>query len=172
MSSYLDTTNLRKQTLQVVNTIANSSTSNSYPTARAGCYKGSIIKRSLTGLNSEFSFSKTGCHTKFKEYSLLYYLPMAGGKIVEFLLFPKVIAFTDSSRIWTQVAVSISNDENHYTTGTSTTSIIHISIYMSRVILIYMCRVTLIWLSCRYNRYLSQNLINKSEILFMQTKTF
>ena len=31
------------------------------------------FKRSLTGLNSEFSFSQTSCHTKAKEHSLPYY---------------------------------------------------------------------------------------------------
>ena len=32
--------------------------------------------------NSEFSFSKTVCLTKIKEFSLPYYLPIAGGRIV------------------------------------------------------------------------------------------
>ena len=31
----------------------------------------------ITGLNSEFSFSWTGCHTNAKELSLPYYLPIA-----------------------------------------------------------------------------------------------
>ena len=35
---------------------------------RAGCNK--INKRSLRGLNSEFSFSETGCHAKAKEPNL------------------------------------------------------------------------------------------------------
>ena len=39
----------------------------------------SLFKRSLTGLNSEFSFSLTSCHTKAEEPSLSYYLPIAGG---------------------------------------------------------------------------------------------
>ena len=34
----------------------------------------SIFKRNLTGLNSEFSFSQTGCHTNFKELSLPYWV--------------------------------------------------------------------------------------------------
>ena len=38
-----------------------------------------IFKRILTGLNSELSFSKTCCRTKAKEYSLPYYLLIAGG---------------------------------------------------------------------------------------------
>ena len=36
-----------------------------------------IFKWSLTDLNSEFSFSKTSCHTKVKEPSLPSYLPIA-----------------------------------------------------------------------------------------------
>ena len=39
----------------------------------------SIFKRSLTGLNPEFSFSYIGCDTKIKEDSLPYYFFRAGG---------------------------------------------------------------------------------------------
>ena len=44
------------------------------PSARAGYDTRSIFKRSLTGLYSEFSFSKTSCLTKAEEPSLPYYL--------------------------------------------------------------------------------------------------
>ena len=58
-----------------------------------------------------------------EEPSLRYYLPIAGGKIIEFIPFPRVLAICEmqsvSSRIWTRVAVSISYDNTHYTTGTS-----------------------------------------------------
>ena len=47
------------------------------PSARAGYDTRSIFKRSLTGLNSEFSFSLTSCLTKVEEPSLSYYLPIA-----------------------------------------------------------------------------------------------
>ena len=47
----------------------------------------SNFKQGLTGLNSEFSFSWTGCHTKFKERSLQYYLPIARERIVGFIPF-------------------------------------------------------------------------------------
>ena len=50
----------------------------------------SIFKKSLTGLNLEFSFSLTCCHTKVKELSLLNCLPIAGQRIVGFISFPKV----------------------------------------------------------------------------------
>ena len=49
------------------------------PSARAGYDTRSIFKRSLTGLNSEFSFSYSSCLTKAEEPSLSYYLPIAGG---------------------------------------------------------------------------------------------
>ena len=93
------------------------------PSARAGYDTRSIFKRSLTGLNSEFSFSQTSCLTKAEEFSLPYYLPIAGGRIIGFIPFPRVLVLCEmqsvSSRFWTRVAVSISCDDNHYTTGTS-----------------------------------------------------
>ena len=49
------------------------------PSARARYDTRSVFKRSLTGLNSEFSFSKTSCLTKPEEHSLSYYLPIGGG---------------------------------------------------------------------------------------------
>ena len=82
-----------------------------------------IFKRSLTGLNSEYSFSKTSCLTKAEELSLSYYLPIAGGRLIGFIPFPRVLVLFEmqsvSSRIWTRVAVSISYDDNHYSTDTS-----------------------------------------------------
>ena len=54
--------------------------------------------------------------------SLPYYLPI-GGRIIGFIPFPRVLVLCEmqsvSFRIWTHVAVSISYDDNHYTTGTS-----------------------------------------------------
>ena len=57
---------------------------------RAGCYTSSIFKWSLTGLKSEFSFSWIDCPTKANEPSLPYYLPLAWGKIIAFILFRSV----------------------------------------------------------------------------------
>ena len=72
---------------------------------------------------SEFFFSKTSCLTKAEEPNLAYYLPVAGGRIIGFIPFPRVLGLCEmqsvSSRIWTRAAVSISYDDNHYTTGTS-----------------------------------------------------
>ena len=93
------------------------------PSVRAGYDTRSISKRSLTCLNSEFSFSSTRCLTKGEELCLPYYLPIAGGRIIGFIAFPSVLVLCEmqsvSSRIWTRVAVFISYDDNHYTTGTS-----------------------------------------------------
>ena len=58
--------------------------------ARAECDTRTIFKQSVTDLNSEFSVSYTGCHTKVKEPSVLYYLPIAGGRIVTCIPFPRV----------------------------------------------------------------------------------
>ena len=73
------------------------------PSARAGYDTRSIFKRSLTGLNSEFSFSKTSYLTKTEEPSLSYYLTIAGGRIIGFIPFPKVLVLCEmqlfSSRI-------------------------------------------------------------------------
>ena len=96
-----------------------------YPTPPLGqdMTQGQFFKRSLVGLNSEFSFSWTSCLTKAEEPSLTYYLPIAGGRIIGFIPFPRVLVLCEMqsvlSRNWTCIAVSISCDDNHYTTGTS-----------------------------------------------------
>ena len=88
---------------------------------QAGYDTRSVFNRSLTGLNSEFSFSYTGCYSKVKELCLLYYFPIAGGRRVGFILLPKVLALcetqTASPRIWSWITASISYDGNHYTTS-------------------------------------------------------
>ncbi len=55
--------------------------------------QGQFFKRSFTGLNSEFSFSLTSCLTKAEEPSLPYYLPIAGGRIIGFIPFPRVYIY-------------------------------------------------------------------------------
>ena len=101
------------------------------PSARAGYDTRSVFKRSLTGLNSDFSFSYTCCLYRAEEPSLPYYLPIAGGRIIGFIPFPRVLVLCEmqsvSSRIWTRVAVFISFDENNYTVGTS--SVLSVLLY-------------------------------------------
>ncbi len=47
--------------------------------------QGHFFKQSLTGWNSEFSFSKSSCFTKAEEPNLSYYLPIDGDKIIGFM---------------------------------------------------------------------------------------
>ena len=101
-----------------------------YPTPPLGqdMTQGQFFKRILTGLNSEFSFSYTSCLSKPEEPSLSYYLPIAGERIIGLIPFPRVLVLWEmqsaTSRIWTRVAMSISYDDNYYTTGTSIAIII------------------------------------------------
>ena len=59
---------------------------------------------------------------KFSTIPRTLNLPIAGGRTIGFIPFPRVLVLCEmqsvSSRIWTRVAVSISYDNNHYTTGT------------------------------------------------------
>ena len=73
------------------------------PSAPAGYDTRSIFKRCLTGLNSEFSFSKTSCLTKAEEPSLSYYLPIAGGKIIGFIHFPRVLVPCEMQLAWSRI---------------------------------------------------------------------
>ena len=71
------------------------------PPTRAEYDTGSIFQQSLTGLNSEFSLSFTSRLTKAKEISLPYYLPIAGGRIIGYIPFPRVLVLCEmqSSRL-------------------------------------------------------------------------
>ena len=65
----------------------------------------------------------TGWHTNVKEPSLSNYLPIAGGRIDELILFLRLFGLwemqRDSFMIWTQITMSISYDSDHYTMSTS-----------------------------------------------------
>ena len=67
-----------------------------YPTPPFGqdMIQGQFFKQSLTGLNSEFSFSKA------EEPSLPYYLPIAGGRIIEFIPFPRVLVLCEMKSVF------------------------------------------------------------------------
>ena len=65
--------------------------------------QGQFSSRVQLILNSEFSFSESGCFTKAKETSLSNYLSKAGRKEDEFMFIPKALARketqTASSRV-------------------------------------------------------------------------
>ena len=66
--------------------------------------------------NSEFPFSLAGCHIEVKEHSLIYYLLIAGYRIIGFILFPDLCEMHIASlMIWTRIAVS-----NSYARSAST----------------------------------------------------
>ena len=50
----------------------------------------SSLSRSISGLDSEFSIFWIAGHTKTKNLSLFYYLPIAGGRTVGFTIFPSL----------------------------------------------------------------------------------
>ena len=68
--------------------------------------------------SAECTFSDTGYLTKVKVYNVPCYLPIAGGRTDGFMFFLRALARretqTASSRFWTRVTDSISNDDNHY----------------------------------------------------------
>ena len=50
-----------------------------------------IFKRILVGSDKEFSFNKTSYQTKVADSSLPYDVPIVLGKLVGFIVFPKII---------------------------------------------------------------------------------
>ena len=84
---------------------------------QAGCCTMSLFKRSKTGLNWKFSFSKTGCLTKAKENSVMYHSSIGGGRewFMPFLLIlARDKTQTADVKIWTRIAQSTSNDNERY----------------------------------------------------------
>ena len=69
------------------------------PSAQAGWHKVNFFKRGLTGLNSEFSFSKTSCRPKAEEPCLPYYYPITGGRIIGFIPFPRVLMLCEMQSV-------------------------------------------------------------------------
>ena len=65
-----------------------------YPTPPLGqdLTKGQFLSG---GLNSEFSFSYTSCLAKAEEPCLPYYLPIAGGRIIGYIPFPRVLVLCE-----------------------------------------------------------------------------
>ena len=67
----------------------------------------SIFKWSLTGLNSEFSFSKTSCLTKSEEPLLPNYLPIPGGRIIGFIHFPSLLVLSEMQTISSSIRTHV-----------------------------------------------------------------
>ena len=61
-----------------------------YSFVRIGCNTKLIFKRSIEGLNSEFSFSQIGRRAIIEQSCLSFYLPIARGRIIGFIRFPRV----------------------------------------------------------------------------------
>ena len=75
-----------------------------------------FFKRSLNGLNSEFSFSETSCLIKVKEHNLSYCLTHSWRENSWIHSFSVQCEMqTISSRNWTPFTMSISFNNNHYT---------------------------------------------------------
>ena len=92
------------------------------PTPSYDVTQGQFLSRILKNWIQCFSFFKATYHTEVKEPSRPYYFFIARGRIIGFIPYPRVLVIfkmqSASSRIWTRVAVSISFDDNHYSTGT------------------------------------------------------
>ena len=73
------------------------------PPLRQDMTQGQLFKQSLTGLYSEFSFSQASCLTKAEEPSLPYYLPIAGGRIIGFIPFPRVLVLCEMQSVSSRI---------------------------------------------------------------------
>ena len=99
------------------------------PSTGAGCYPRLFLNEILTGLNLEFSFFYSGCHSKVKESTLPIYPELEESSWNHVFLNEALYEIqTTSSKIWT-----ISNDCKFYIS----TSIIYIYIYIYTYIYIY-----------------------------------
>ena len=85
------------------------------PSTRVGCNTRSIFCRFNRFEFKVFLLDRN--HIMVKEISLSYYLPRAGGRIVEFIPFPSVLALcemqTGSSRFWTFFTLSKTTSNHH-----------------------------------------------------------
>ena len=86
------------------------------PSARAG-YDTRLNLSGVWQVSIQSFPSLRRCLTKSEEPSLSYYLPIAGGRIIGFIPFLRVLVLCEmqsvSSRIWTRITVSISYDDRY-----------------------------------------------------------
>ena len=117
------------------------------PSARAGYDTRSIFKRSLIGFEFRVFLLLDKLPHQMKNLVCPTILPLAGGRIIGFIPFPRVLVLCEmqsvSSRIWTRVAVSISYHDNHYATGTS-------MYWRYRGIYIFAMKVSVFLYTCLY----------------------
>ena len=73
------------------------------PSHRQKVTSGQFLSGVFIGLNSEFSFSLTGCVTKVKEPSLPYYLPIDEGRIIGLIPFPRVLVLREMQSISSKI---------------------------------------------------------------------
>ena len=78
-----------------------------------------LIKAALYKFVFKFSFSKTGSHTKIKEFSMLCYLSKMKARIVEYLLLQRYYCNVNSTQLRLgferEMPRSFSKGVNHYT---------------------------------------------------------
>ena len=107
-------------------------------------------------------------HQGWRTQSVLLYLPIAGGRLTGFIPFPRVLVLCEmqsiSSRIWTRVVVSISNDDKHYTTGTSNLILGFMQILCSEDIPFWAIERTVTFPKKDVKMYLWFSLIEKSKV--------
>ena len=106
------------------------------PTPSKMWHKVNFFRQSLTGLNSEFSFSEASYHTKVQQSSLTNYQSINEGRLVGCLPFPSVFVLYKtqpaSLRIWTWLSGFISyNDNCNNTSNTRTVYVLHKSVLIT-----------------------------------------
>ena len=100
------------------------------PLRSAIFYTRSIFKWILTGFEFRvFPSPWLVAFTKLEKPSLTYYSTIAGGRIIVFITFPRILVLCEmqsvASRIWTCFVVSMTYDDNHYTTSPSTINVLY-----------------------------------------------
>ena len=84
------------------------------PSAQTGYDTRSIFKRSLTGLNSVFLLLDWLPYQAV-EPSLPYYLPIAGGRIIGLIPFPRVLVLCEMQLSWSKkVDMSLTMNQHIY----------------------------------------------------------
>ena len=86
-----------------------------YPFTRVECDAKSFLYVKCNGFGVSFPSPKLVALPRLKITAWPTYLPLAGGKIVWWIPFTRLLSEKDMSRIWTRAAASIPNSDNYYT---------------------------------------------------------